>query len=53
MKKEKKAPKTSAPDEGTKEVNTKDVKKDTAPAEEEQEYVGLPDRDLKKNLGCG
>jgi len=31
-----------------------DVKKDITPEEtEDPEYVGLPDRDLKKNLGCG
>ncbi|MFZ1807029.1 MAG: hypothetical protein WAU36_07410 [Cyclobacteriaceae bacterium] len=31
-----------------------DAKKDIEQEEkEEPEYVGLPDRDLKKNLGCG
>jgi len=49
MKKEKKEPNPTEPDKEPKEV-----KKDTSPAEaEEKEYVGLPDQDLKKNLGCG
>jgi len=48
MEKDKTDPKPPEP----KEEDT-DADKDAVPQEAEPEYVGLPDRDLKKNLGCG
>lgn len=49
MEKEKKVSNTTEPDKGPKEK-----KEEPASVEpEEKEYVGLPVRDLKKNLGCG
>jgi hypothetical protein len=49
MEKDKTDPKSTEPIKKADEE-----KKDITPEEkEEPEYVGLPDRDLKKNLGCG
>lgn len=52
MEKDKTDPKTTKSTESNEEAT--DGEKDPSTEDtEEPEYVGLPDRDLKKNLGCG
>ncbi|MEQ8362244.1 MAG: hypothetical protein RH948_05190 [Cyclobacteriaceae bacterium] len=48
METDKTDPKTTEPTE-----EESDALKDEQDEKEEPEYVGLPDRNLKKNLGCG
>lgn len=51
------AKKSKSNSKGTKEVKVKPVPRDGQETlqsnEEHMDFGGLPDRDLKKNLGCG